>query len=155
MRNVFFSFHYDNDVNRANVVRYSWVIRGNKDAGFIDKAEFEKIKARGDKAVYDWIDEQLSGTSVTAVLIGEETSNRKFIRYELQQSYKRGNKIIGIFIHNIKDMRTDLTSSKGDTTFGSLGKDSSGKDVYFFQIAKTYDWVNDDGYNNFGKWIED
>lgn len=155
MKNVFFSFHYDNDVNRANVVRNSWVIRGNKDAGFIDKAEFEKIKAKGDKVVYNWIDEQLIGTSVTAVLIGQETCNRDFVRYELQQSYIRGNKIIGIFIHNIKDMRTGLTSLKGNTTFGSLGKDFAGNDIYFHQIAKTYDWVNDDGYNNFGKWIED
>ena len=31
MKNIFFSFHYENDVNRANVVRNSWVIRGNKD----------------------------------------------------------------------------------------------------------------------------
>ncbi|MBQ9267371.1 MAG: TIR domain-containing protein [Clostridia bacterium] len=155
MKNVFFSFHYDNDVSRANVVRNSWVIRGNKDAGFIDKAEFEKIKAKGNKAVYDWIDNQLIGTSVTAVLIGEDTCNREFVRYELQQSFKRGNKIIGIFIHNIKDMRTGLTSPKGNTTFGVLGKDSRGNDVYFSQVAKTYDWIDDDGYNNFGKWIED
>ena len=155
MKNVFFSFHYDNDVNRANVVRNSWVIRGNKDAGFIDKAEFEKIKAKGNKAVYDWIDEQLIGTSVTAVLIGQDTCNRDFVRYELQQSFKRGNKIIGIFIHNIKDMRTGLTSPKGNTTFGRLGKDSKGDDVYFYQIAETYDWINDNGYDNFGKWIED
>lgn len=154
MKNVFFSFHYGNDVFRANVVRNSWVIRGNKDAGFIDKADFEKIKAKGDQAVYKWIDEQLIGTSVTAVLIGEETSNRKFVRYELQQSYERGNKIIGIFIHNIKDMITMKTSNKGDTTFGSLGKDFRGNNVYFNQIAKTYDWIYDDGYNNFSKWIE-
>ena len=155
MKNVFFSFHYDNDVNRANVVRNSWVIRGNKDAGFIDKAEFEKIKAKGDKAVYDWIDKQLVGTSVTAVLIGKETCNRKFVRYELQQSYKRGNKIVGIYIHNIRDMATKATSTKGDTTFGPLGKDKYGKDVYFYQVAKTYDWINDNGYDNFGKWIEE
>lgn len=154
MKNVFFSFHYANDVNRANVVRNSWVTQGHKVAGYIDKAEFEKIKLKGDKAVYDWIDEQLVGTSVTAVLIGSETSNRKFVKYELQQSYKRGNKVIGIYIHNIKDMRTGLTSAKGDTLFGSLGKDSRGNDVYFSQIAKVYDWVLDDGYHNFGKWID-
>ena len=63
-------------------------------------------------------------------------------------------KIIGIFIHNIKDMRSGLKSLKGDVVFGSLGKDSLGKDVYFCEVAKTYDWINDDGYNNFGKWIE-
>ena len=31
----------------------------------------------------------------------------------------------------------------------------NGEDVYFFQIAKTYDWINDNGYENFGKWIEE
>ena len=155
MKNVFFSFHYENDVNRANVVRNSWIIRGNKEAGFIDKADFEKIKAKGDRAVYDWIDKQLKGTSVTAVLIGEETCNRKFVRYELQQSYKRGNKIVGIYIHNIKDMITKTTSLKGKTNFGVLGQDIFGNDIYFFQVAKTYDWIKDDGYNNLGNWIED
>src|SRR5574344_765480 len=155
MKNVFFSFHYDKDVNRANVVRNSWVIRGNKAAKFIDRADFEKIKANGDKAVYDWIDEQLIGTSVTAVLIGSETSNRKFVRYELQQSYKRGNKIIGVYIHNIKDLNTKMTSTKCSTDFGPLGKDTNGNNVYFFQVAKVYDWINDDGYSNFGKWIEE
>ena len=155
MKNVFFSFHYENDVNRANVVRNSWVIRGNKDAGFIDKAEFEKIKAKGDKAVYKWIDEQLIGTTVTAVLIGEETCDRKFVRYELQKSYERGNKIIGIYIHNIKDMKTGQTSCKGRTIFGSLGKNSQGEDIFFHQIAKTYDWIIDNGYKNFKNWIEE
>jgi hypothetical protein len=155
MKKVFFSFHYENDVNRANVVRNSWVIKGNLDAGYIDKAEFEKIKANGDKAVYKWIDDQLSGTSTTIVLIGADTSNREFVKYELQKSYEKGNKIIGIFIHNIKDMRTGLTSSKGKTTFGSLGKNATGGDVYFHEVAKTYDWIDNDGYNNLSKWIED
>jgi len=55
-------------------------------------------------------------------------------------------------LHNIKDF-SGYTDTKGDTTFGSLGTDSKGEDVYFFQVAKTYDWVNDDGYNNFGNWV--
>ena len=50
-RRVFFSFHYDNDVWRANTVRNSWVTQGKEAAGFIDKAEFEKIRRTGDKAV--------------------------------------------------------------------------------------------------------
>lgn len=154
MKNVFFSFHYGKDISRVNVVRNSWVLRGNKGAGFIDKAEFEKIKARGDNAVYKWIDEQLKGTSVTAVLIGEETCKRKFVRYELQQSYIKGNKIVGIYIHNIKNL-LNQTSKKGDIDFGILGKDNNENNVYFHEIAKTYDWIKDNGYKNFGKWISE
>ena len=54
-RRAFFSFHYKNDVWRANQVRNSWVTQGKEAAGFIDSAEFEKIKEKGDNAVEDWI----------------------------------------------------------------------------------------------------
>ena len=39
-RRVFFSFHYDNDINRSMTVRNSWVTQGKEVAGFIDKAAF-------------------------------------------------------------------------------------------------------------------
>jgi len=56
-RNVFFSFHYDNDIWRAFIVRNSWVTKPNRTAtGVIDKAEFEQIKKRGDTEVKKWID---------------------------------------------------------------------------------------------------
>ena len=44
-RNVFFSFHYDNDVQRAFVVRQSWVTKPNRTAsGVIDRADFGYLK---------------------------------------------------------------------------------------------------------------
>lgn len=152
-RRVFFSFHYKNDVWRANQVRNSWVTQGKEAAGFVDSADFEKIEKDGEEAIKKWIDNQLVGTSVTVVLIGTETSSRPYVRYELQKSYKKGNGIIGVFIHQLKD-KDGNTSTKGDTTFGELGKDKEGNPVYFFQIAKTYDYVNDNGYKNLGDWIE-
>jgi len=152
-RRVFFSFHYKNDVWRANQVRNSWVTQGKEAAGFIDSADFEKLEKEGEDAVKRWINNQLNGTSVTVVLIGSETSSRKYVRYELQRSYEKGNGIIGVFIHKLKD-KDGKTSTKGDTTFGELGKDKDGNSVYFYQIAKTYDYVDDDGYKNLGDWIE-
>ena len=55
-------------------------------------------------------------------------------------------------IHNIKgfDGKTDLP---GGAYFGPLGTDSKGNDVYFSSVAKEYDWVNNDGYNNFATWV--
>lgn len=152
-RRVFFSFHYKNDVWRANQVRHSWVTQGKEAAGFIDSAEFEKIKEKGDKAVEDWIDEQLKETSVTVVLIGSETSTRKYVKYELQESYKKGNGFVGVYIHKLKD-KDENTSLKGETTFGELGKDKNGESVYFYKVAKIYDYIDDDGYNKLGDWIE-
>lgn len=152
-RHVFFSFHYKNDVWRAYQVRNSWVTQGKTAAGFIDSAEFEKVKQNGKEAVKKWIDSQLVGTSVTVVLIGCDTSNREFVQYELKKSYERGNAILGVHVNNLRD-KDDRTSPKGDTNFGELGKDVYGNPVYFFNVAKEYDYVKDGGYNNLGNWIE-
>ena len=70
-RRVFFSFHYDEDINRSMTVRNSWVTQGKEAAGFIDKAEFEKVKRNGENAVCEWIDKHLEGSSVTVVLFGK------------------------------------------------------------------------------------
>lgn len=154
-RRAFFSFHYENDVWRANIVRNSWVTKEDREAaGFVDAADFEEVKKGGDAAIKRWIDNQLVGTSVTVVLIGSETSNRPYVQYELQQSYSRGNGLLGIYIHQLKD-RNGNTSSKGSNAFGEIGKDSNGNTVYFSANYPCYDWVDDDGYNNLGKWIEE
>lgn len=153
-RKAFFSFHYKNDVWRANVVRNSWVTKPDREtAGFVDSADFEEIKKKGDQAVKDWIDDQLKGTSVTVVLIGSETSTRPYVKYELTQSYAKGNGMLGIYIHGIKDQNGN-TSAKGSNQFGEIGKDSNGKAVFFSVNYTTYDWVNDDGHNKLGAWIE-
>jgi hypothetical protein len=154
-RRTFFSFHYENDVWRANIVRNSWVTKPDTEAaGFIDAAAFEEIKKGGDAAIKKWIDGQLSGTSVTVVLIGSETSNREYIKYELEQSWKKGNGILGIYIHNIKD-RNGNTSPSGSNSFGPIFTSPYDDKKYFYERFPTYDWVNDDGYKNLGGWIED
>ena len=152
-RRVFFSFHYDNDINRSMTVRNSWVIPGKEAAGFVDKAEFEKIKRTGKAAVHNWIDNQLNGTSVTVVLIGSDTLNRPFVQYEICESLKKGNGVIGVYIHNIRDMVTQKVSMKGNphTVIGY----SNGSPVYFDDVCDgLYDYTHDNGYENLGTWIE-
>jgi hypothetical protein len=153
-RRVFFSFHYERDVQRAAVVRNHAVTKEHEEAaGYVDKAAWESIERQGDAGIKKWIGEQLNGTSVTVVLVGPETSSRKWVKYELQESYAKGNGLLGVTLHNIKDFN-GKTDTVGPTSFGSLGKDNKGNDVYFSSVAKTYDWVTDDGYSNFGKWVE-
>ncbi len=85
-RHVFFSFHYQRDIWRANVVRNSWVTQDREAAGFWDESLWEEAQKKGDAAIKRMIDEGLKNTSVTVVLIGAETSGRKYVRYELQES---------------------------------------------------------------------
>lgn len=154
-RRVFFSFHYERDIWRASQVRNSWVTKPDREAaGFWDAAEWEAVKEEGDDAIKQWIDEQMKGTSVTVVLIGTETSGRKWVRYEVKASHEKGKGLLGIYIHNIKD-QNGLTATPGDNHFGPIDTDKDDDDVYFWQLYPTYDWVLDNGYGNLGSWVED
>ena len=152
-RRVFFSFHYERDIWRANVVRNSWVTQDREAAGFWDASLWEEAKKRGNEAIKRMIDKGLEGTSVTVVLIGAETTKREWVQYEIKESHNRSNGLLGVYIHNIKD-RYGYTDSKGDNPFGRFYIERNGRRVYFSEIYPTYDWVNDNGYNNFGDWIE-
>ena len=48
----------------------------------------------------------------------------------------------------------NVAQNKYEVGVGELGKDENGKSIFFCQVAKIYDYVNDDGYNNMGDWIE-
>ena len=152
-RRVFFSFHYERDVWRAGQIRNSWVTQDREDAGFWDAAAWEEVKKKGKDAVEKWIDDQLKGTSVTVVLIGAETSERQYVGYEIKKSYSKGNGMLGIYIHNMKDSNSQ-TDTMGKNPFSKWNIDKDGKKVLLSEIYPTYDWVNDDGRSNMGDWIE-
>lgn len=136
---TFFSFHYERDVWRASIVRNSDVTKTDVDAEWIDASIWEEAKTKGEDAVKNLINSALAGTTVTAVLIGSETSSRKWIKYEIDQSVARGNGLLGIYIHNIEDSQGNK-GSKGSNPLPSG--------------YSTYDWINDDGYKNLGTWVD-
>jgi len=150
-RKIFFSFHYDRDAWRASQVRNSNVIATDDQCGFIDAAEWESIEKEGNAAIERWIDEQLKGTSATVVLIGAETASRNWIQKEILKSWNRGNGIVGIRIHNIKD-QDQKTDSIGRNPLDGF-KLPDGK--LLSSVCKTYDWVNDDGRENMDKWADE
>lgn len=155
VRRVFFSFHYERDAWRAGQVRNSNVIKDEsiETSDFIDSAKWEDVKRGGDEAIKKWIASQLNGTSVTVVLIGAKTSGRKWIKYEIDESLKKKNGLVGVRIHNIKDQKQQ-TDTIGTNPFDNLYFDRNGRKVYLSEIYQTYDWVNDNGRENLGNWIE-
>ena len=92
-RKVFFSFHYARDLWRVNVVRNSGMIEGVAAAGFHDQSLWEETQKRGDEAVKRLIDDGLRDTTVTVVLIGAETANRRYVSYEIEKSIAQGSEI--------------------------------------------------------------
>lgn len=137
-RKVFFSFKYD-DVQRAMNVRNSNVITGAIKSGFIDKADFEEVERKGDNAIKAWIDKQLEGTTVTAVLVGANTDKSRWVTYEIDRSIARGNGILTIDISKIKDLAGNTTECCGLRVKG----------------YNHYQWDNGNGRENLGKWVED
>lgn len=150
-RRVFFSFHYQRDIWRVNQVRKSYIVRpGNENANFWDNSLWEEAKLKGDSEIKKLIDKGLVNSSTTAVLIGAETFGRKWVEYEIMESWKRGNRLLGIFIHNLKN-QDGFTDKKGRNPFENLTFPDGRK---LSSYVPVYDWVNDDGYNNLEKWVD-
>lgn len=150
-RRVFFSFHYQNDIWRVNQIRNAHIVDGTAAAGFQDASMWEETKRKGDDAVRALINRGLEGTTVTAVLIGSHTADRKYVKYEIDRSIERGNGLLGIYIHNIKDMR-GLTSRQGRNPFDDLTWMSNSQKLSL--TYRTYDWIYDYGYQHLGDWVE-
>ena len=114
-RRVFFSFHYD-DVTRVNVVRNSdrIVRQYERAARFHDASLWEEAKKQGRRALKRMINDGLHGTSVTCVLVGQQTWERPWVRYEILKSFARGNGILAVQIH-------DVGFAPGDST-GELAR---------------------------------
>ncbi len=81
---AFYSFHYSQDCWRAATVRSIGAIEGNRPAPDND---WETITKGGDTAIKKWIVDQMKGRSFTVVLIAEKTANRKWITYEIAESW--------------------------------------------------------------------
>lgn len=121
-KRVFFSFHYQDVIDfRANVVRHHWVTKDDReDAGYFDASLWESSKRSGEDSLKRLINDGLDGTTVTAVLIGSDTWARRWVRYEIFKSLKRGNRMFGVHINGIKG-KDGLTKDVGPNPFENLG----------------------------------
>ena len=112
-KRIFYSFHYEEDSQRVNQVRNIGIVEGNTP---VSSNDWEKVKRGGNTAIKRWIDEQMKYRSCTIVLVGTRTANRKSINYEIEESWKRGMGVAGIYIHGLKNL-DEHTSSQGRNPF--------------------------------------
>jgi hypothetical protein len=104
-RRVFFSFHYDWDIWRSHRVRQANVVAGPDVAGFFDHSEYDAAQRQGAAAIRSMILRHLDRTSVTVVLIGTYTAGRPWVQYEIAESIKRKNGLLGIRINHLENHR--------------------------------------------------
>jgi hypothetical protein len=153
-RQVFYSLHFDNDNWRASQVRNIGIIEGNRPAPDND---WESIKKAGDRAIQNWIDDQLHYRSCTIVLVGSATAGRKWINYEIEKSWKEKMGVVGINIHNLKD-RNGYQSNQGNSPFNGIYVN----DISLSNVLQVYNppyWDSKDVYNhiasNISNWVDE
>lgn len=161
-RQVFYSFHYDNDCWRTQVVRNIGAIEGNTPAS---PNAWEEVKRKGDASIKAWINENLNYRSCVVVLVGAETANRPWVLYEIEQAWKKGKGIVCIDIHNLKDKNGDVSRigdnplSKFciDKTFNYIAKHSTpadGNEICLEKVCKFYKPSLSSTYNDIADHIQ-
>lgn len=146
---VFYSFHFDNDVFRVQQVRNMGVVEGDEP---VSPNDWEQIKRRGDASVERWIDENMKYKRCVIVLIGSDTANRPWVKYEIKKAWELKKGLFGIYIHNFRDPRTG-TCARGSNPFAwTVGNqsmaslvtcyDPNSRDAYGDVASKLEDWVS-------------
>jgi hypothetical protein len=155
-RKVFFSFHYDPDKWRASQVRNMGALEGNVPCSDND---WESVKKGGEAGIQRWIAGQLSGRSCAVVLVGADTASRKWVIYEIQESWNANKGVVGVRIHNLKDQQGNH-SAKGANPFDQLTLQNGTKRLS--SIVKLYDppgWASTDVYahikDSLADWVDE
>jgi hypothetical protein len=149
-RQVFYSFHFDNDVMRVQQIRNMGVVDGDEP---VSPNEWEQLRRR-DGGIERWIDDNMKYRSCVIVLIGEDTHKRPWVKYEIEKAWRDKKGLFGIYIHNLKDPRTG-TCRLGSDPFSALPLKN--KDGTRATIA-VYNPDPSDAYNSIKKnidtWVE-
>ncbi len=148
-RQIFYSFHFDNDVMRVQQVRNMGVVEGN---AAVSPNDWETIK-KSNASVEKWIDDNMKGTSCVIVLIGSDTYRRPWVKYEIKKAWESGKGLLGLHIHNLKCPNSGF-GTKGKSPFDDITFRRSGQ----IMVPAVYDPSPFDTYNHISKnlpdWIE-
>ena len=155
-RRVFYSFHYQLDNWRVQQIKQIGAIEGQQ---MLTSNQWEDVAKGGDAAIKRWIDEQMVGKSCNVVLIGSQTAGRKWVEYEFMKAWAEGKGVLGIYIHNLEDVR-GKTTTKGANPFAGFtinnGKTKFDSVVQVYNPAgMTSNAVYKAIANNIEDWVEE
>lgn len=84
------------------------------------------------------------------VLIGSETANRKWVKYEIEKAWNDSKPVVGIYIHNLNCARNG-TCNQGRNPFESFTLKDGRK---LSSLVKCYNPKSYDTYNDIKSNIE-
>lgn len=115
-RKVFYSFYYDDDAARVQQIKNMGRVESQP---LLTGNKWEEVRARGDKAIETWINEQMAGKTCLVVLVGAKTASRPWVQYEIKTAWKKGLGVVGIRIHGLRNLEQQ-TSSAGANPFTQI-----------------------------------
>lgn len=154
VKSIFASFHYDNDNSRVQQVLKMGAI---EEASKVTAQDWETVKYKTDSAIENWIHSQMLRKSAVVVLVGAETAQRKWVKYEIRKAWDDRRPLVGIRIHGLKNLNgyaasaganpfATISTKAGDTLdnwltlYSPSGSDS--KAVYASISSNLESWIN-------------
>ena len=128
---AFYSYHHLADYWRASQVRNLGVVDGNMAA---TDNEWEELKKGGDLLIRKWIADQMEGKSVAIILIGNNTAELIWVRYEIDKAWREGKGVFGLHINHLDDSKGNW-AEKGSSPFSGFYINA----VPLNNIVKTYE----------------
>jgi len=108
---IFYSFHFDNDVMRTQLIRNIGVIEGKPP---LKANEWEEVKRKA--AVQQWIRDSIANSDCVVVLVGSQTAERPLVIDEIVEAWNTKKGLLGISIHDVNCPRNS-PSTKGANPF--------------------------------------
>lgn len=115
-KTVFYSFHYTRDVHRVQLVKNINALEGQP---ILNSQQWETVRRGGTPAIQKWIDGEMTYKRAVVVLIGKETADRPWVKYEIQKAWSIKKPLVGIRIHGLSSMGT--VDSIGGDPFANAG----------------------------------
>jgi hypothetical protein len=108
-RRVFLSYQHDDQMKAKGFNLLRW--NKNVDLEFVGRHLLDPVDSKNEDYIRSCIREQLSGTSVTIVLIGKNTSESGWVADEIKWSQEKGNGLLGVKLENAGPIPDSLTDS--------------------------------------------
>mgnify|MGYP000883805056 CR=1 FL=1 len=102
-KSVFYSFHYERDVHRVQLVRNINALEGQP---LLNPQGWEQVRRQGERAIQDWIHEEMAYKKAVIVLVGRETASRPWVEYEIKKAWADRKPLLGVRIHGLSSMGT-------------------------------------------------
>ncbi|MDQ4113733.1 MAG: TIR domain-containing protein [Actinomycetota bacterium] len=132
-KSVFYSFHYEQDVHRVQLVRNINALEGQP---VLNAQDWETVRRGGTKGIQEWIDKQMAYKKAVIVLIGRHTADREWVIYEIERAWEAKKPLLGIYIHGVSSLGSvdaqgknpfDKAAVGSVPTFDPTVKDWNGK----------------------------